>query len=333
VAEITVFLPIFNGAGYLKETLMSLARQNFSDFEVLCIDDCSNDDSADIIARFVEQDSRFKYIHTRTNLGSAAKAVNSASGKATGRRFVYCSQDDLFSTDWLEKLYSRAIETGADAVLPDVEFYHTNGRRSRKIIGLHGDRNAILTGREAFVASLDWSIPGNALWPISFLENGGFKEFGAFSDEFTVRMFFLRCAKVAFCDGTFYYRQDNNAAITKKPSAALLDIPDTSWRLWNLIVESDFEANVHSPFALRTLRATIRAKALLLNTPSLDREALRVEETWSSLHSSATFQESLAALRGHALQKLVYRPAARNRRWFETLARVSAFLARQKRAK
>lgn len=333
MAEITVLLPVYNGAGYLEETLKSLSFQNFSDFEVLCIDDCSSDESADIVRRFAEQDSRFVYIHTGTNLGSAAKAVNFAAARATGRWFVYSSQDDLFSADWLEKLHARALETGADAVLPDVEFYHADGSGQRKIIGCHGDRSAILTGREAFVASLDWSIPGNALWPISFLVDHGFQEFGAFADEFTVRLFFLSCSKVAFCDGVFYYRQDNQAAITKKPSAGLLDIPDTSWRLWNLIVDSGFDADVHSPFALRTLRATIRARALLLNTPSLNQEARRVEATWQALRASAAFQESLAACSGSAFRTCIYRPAARHRGWFETLARVSAFWARRKRVK
>ncbi|WOI35346.1 glycosyltransferase family A protein (plasmid) [Tritonibacter scottomollicae] len=333
MAEITVLLPIFNGAGYLEDTLTSLSCQSFSDFEVLCIDDCSSDESAEIVRRHAEQDSRFIYIHTGTNLGSAAKAVNFAAARATGRWFVYSSQDDLFSADWLEKLHVRALETGADAVLPDVEFYHADGSGQRKIIGVRGDRSAILTGRDAFVASLDWSIPGNALWPIAFLLDHGFKDFGAFADEFTVRLFFLSCAKVAFCDGVFYYRQDNQAAITKKPSAGLLDIPDTSWRLWNLITDSGFDADVHSPFALRTLRATIRARALLLNNPSLSHEAQRVEGTWQSLRASAVFQQSLAAYAGSAFRKGIYLPAARHRGWFETLARVSAFWARRKRAK
>ena len=333
MVEISVLLPIYNGASYLEETLKSLSCQNFSNFEVLCIDDCSSDESADIVRRYAEQDSRFAYIHTGTNLGSAAKAVNFAAARATGRWFVYSSQDDLFSADWLEKLRARALETGADAVLPDVEFYRADGGGQRKIIGFHGDRSAILTGRDAFVASLDWSIPGNALWPISFLVDHGFNDFGAFADEFTVRQFFLSCTKVAFCDGVFYYRQDNQTAITKKPSAGLLDIPDTSWRLWNLIVNSGFGAEVHSPFALRTLRATIRARALLLNNPSLNREAQIVEETWQSLRASAAFQGSLAACSGRAFRKGIYGLAACHRGWFETLARVSAFWARRKRAK
>ena len=333
MAEISVLLPIHNGADYLEETLQSLRKQSFADFEVLCIDDCSSDDSAAIVHRYATEDTRFIYLNTGKNLGSAPKAVNHAAEKASGKWFVYSSQDDIFSEDWLEKLHTRALATGADAVLPDVVFYHANGTEDRRISGYHNDRSAIISGQEALVASLDWSISGNALWPISFLKNGGFEDFGAFADEYTVRRFFLDCSKVAFCDGVFYYRQDNATAITKRPSASLLDIPDTSLRLWHLIVENQLGAEVHGPFALRTLRATIRAKALILNNPSLAGESHRVDGTWLSIQSSAPFQDSVASLLTcpkHRLRTLVYRPAARSRMWFLALARISAFLARRK---
>jgi glycosyltransferase involved in cell wall biosynthesis len=336
MVEITVLLPIYNGAAYLEETLQSLKKQSFADFEVLCIDDCSSDESAQIVHRYATEDSRFIYLNTGVNLGSAPKAINHAAPKASGQRFVYSSQDDIFSEDWLEKLHARALATGADAVLPDVIFYHANGIKDRKIIGYHNDRSAIISGKEAFVASLDWSISGNALWPMSFLKNRGFEDFGAFADEYTVRRFFLDCSKVAFCDAVFYYRQDNTGAITKRPSATLLDIPDTSLRLWHLIMENQLDAEVHGPFALRTLRATIRAKALIFNNAFLTGEAHRVDMTWLSMRSSAPFQASVASLLTtpkYRLRASIYRPAARSRTWFLALARISAFLARRKGAK
>lgn len=253
-----------------------------------------------------------------------------------GNWFVYSSQDDLFSKDWLEKLYARALASGADAVLPDVIFYHADGTKDRTITGYYNDRTAIVSGKEAFVASLDWSISGNALWRMSFLKERGFEDFGAFADEYTVRRFFLDCGTVAFCDGVFYYRQDNTAAITKRPSASLLDIPDTSWRLWQLIVENELGPEVHGPFALRTLRAAIRARALIINYPPLSGEVHRVDGTWRLMQSSACFQDSLASvltMPKHRLRARVYRPAARSRLWFLALARISAFLARKKGAK
>ncbi|WP_157598937.1 glycosyltransferase family 2 protein [Tateyamaria omphalii] len=330
MAEISVLLPVYNGAAYLDETLASLRQQDFSAFEVLCIDDCSTDDSRAVIQRHADADDRITYMNTGQNLGSAAKAVNFAAPHATGRWFVYSSQDDLFSPDWLSQLHARAVETGADAVLPDVVFYHRDGAEDRRITGYRGDRTAILSGREAFVASLDWTIPGNALWPMRLLKTNGFDDFNAFADEYTVRRFFLACDSIAFCEGVFFYRQDNAAAITKGPSAARLDAADASLRLWQLICDNDFGPDVHGPFALRTLRAAIRAQAIVFNAPHLASEMPRLTEVWRAMHCSEAFQTSLAASGSSAFKRSVYQRAVRSHAWFLRLARLSALMARRK---
>lgn len=334
MVEITVLLPVYNGDGFLDETLKSLRQQSFADFEVLCIDDCSDDGSADVIHRHAALDERIIYLHTGRNLGSAPKALNFAAQKAKGSWFVYSSQDDLFSQDWLARLHQRVLATGADAVLPDVVFYHAESPGDgRKITGYRGDRSAILSGREAFVASLDWTISGYALWPASFLKMDGFDDFGAFADEYTVRRFFLKCRTIAFCSGVFFYRQDNAAAMTKKPSPSRLDAADTSLRLWHLILENGFGPEVHGPFAMRALRTVIRAQAMIDNTPSLVGETDRVSDTYQAMQASAAFQASLVtplAAGRHPLRSQIYRRAARSYTWFRVLARVSALLSRRK---
>ncbi len=330
MVEITVFLPVYNGAAFLDQTLASLRQQDFAGFEVLCIDDCSTDDSRAVIQRYADADDRIKYLHTGHNLGSAARAVNFAASHATGQRFVYSSQDDMFSRDWLSQLHARAVETGADAVLPDVVFYHADGTDDRRIMGYQGDRKKILSGREAFVASLDWTIPGNALWPMRLLKDTGFDDFNAFADEYTVRRFFLACDSIAFCAGVFFYRQDNATAITKGPSAARLDAADASLRLWHLICDNGFGPDVHGPFALRTLRATIRAQAMVFNAPELASETPRLTDVWLAMHRSAPFQTSLAAAGTGVFKRLAYQRAVRSHTWFVGLARLSASIARRK---
>ncbi|WP_375227383.1 glycosyltransferase family 2 protein [Roseobacter sp. S98] len=331
MTEISVLLPVHNGALFLDETLYSLRQQAFDDFEVLCIDDCSTDASPDVIRRHADEDSRIIYLRTGVNLGSAASACNFAASHATGQWFVYSSQDDLFSRDWLSNLHDRVMETRADAVLPDVVFYHASGKQDREIIGFHGDRSAVLTGREAFVASLDWTVAGNALWPIRFLRSSGFDEFNVYADEYSVRRFFLECERVVFCQGTFYYRQDNDAAVTKKSGPALLDAADASLRLWALVCENGFDRAIHGPFALRTLRVCIRAMALVINTPHLEKEADRLEDVWHGMHRSPDFHASLAAADMNGLRRAHYTRAVQSRTWFLLAAKMSALFARLKR--
>lgn len=331
--DITVLLPVYDGAPYLDDTLSSLSRQSFDRFEVLCIDDCSSDNSAEILRAHAAKDPRFKYLHTGTNLGSAGRAANFAAPHARGLRFVYSSQDDLFSPDWLEKLHTRAKETGADAVLPDVEFYHEESPKRRRITGFRGDHDARLTGQEAFVASLDWTISGHALWPISFLNNKGFATFGVFADEYTVRTFFLACKEVVFCDGVFFYRQDNQAAITKKPSPGRLDEADNSLRIWRLAMEAGVEASAHGPCAVRTLRTVIRMQAIIINHPFLRSETVRILTVWRGMQTTE-FRASLMQglrLEGGGVKMALYRQAQASERFFLFLAHLSAWIRRSRK--
>ena len=60
--EITVIIPSYNVKEYIEECLESLKNQTFTDFEVLCVDDGSNDGTADIIKEYAVSDPRFQYV-------------------------------------------------------------------------------------------------------------------------------------------------------------------------------------------------------------------------------------------------------------------------------
>jgi glycosyltransferase involved in cell wall biosynthesis len=275
--HISVVVPVFNGEKYLSKTLDSLLSQSFPDFEVICVDDCSTDASERILQDYARRDTRIRAFKTSENLGSASKVLNFARQYMNGGFFVYSSQDDLFSEDWLEKMHGRALETGADAVIPEVVFYHEHEpSKNRSMSGLRGDKSAHLTGREAMEQSLDWRIPGNALWNRDIIRKLEFDEFAANSDEYSVRRFFLHCNKVVFSEGTFYYRQDNDQAITKKISPNSFDWPYTQLRLAQLLQEYSFPANMvkreigRAVSAMAKLRNWVKANRQNLNPKELD---------------------------------------------------------------
>jgi hypothetical protein len=243
--RISVFIPVHNGEKSLSETLDSVLAQTCGDFEVICIDDGSTDGSAQVLERYAERDARIRIVTTAHNLGSAPKALNHALDRMTGGFFVYSSQDDLFSPDWLASMHARALETGADAVIPEVVLHHrSEPAKDRSLIGLAGDARAQLSGREACLHSLDWSIPGNALWNSRLVRTLRFEEFALNSDEYSVRRFFLECNKVVFSRGKFLYRQDNPDAVTRRMNAGTFDWPYTQLRLAQLLQEHDFPADV-----------------------------------------------------------------------------------------
>lgn len=252
--RVSVFIPVYNGAGYIAQTLDSALAQTHGDFEVLCIDDGSSDGSWDILQQYAARDARIRPIRTPVNQGTAAGAVNYGLSYMSGDYFVYASQDDLFSADWLDKMVARALETGADAVLSDlVMHYPTDPSQDRRISGLRGDRGVTLSGRDAALHSLDWTIGGNALWRASLVKFFRFADFGLNADEFTVRQLYINANKVVFSEGTFFYRQDNANAVTKKMTYKSFDYAYTQLRVYQLLRAEAFAHEVQQQQAIRTV--------------------------------------------------------------------------------
>ena len=233
--KISILIPVFNGRKFIRETLDAILAQSFSDYEVICVNDCSTDGSLDILNGYAAADSRFRVYTTDKNLGYSSAAAKFGLQFVKGDYYAYSSQDDLFSNDWLSSLYYRAMETGADAVVCDMVFFYANCPE-RNIVwpGVEALKGKVITGRQAFLYSLDETIHNFALWNRRLIDDIGYYDFGMRADEYTYRVWFLNCNKVAFASGKFYYRFDNSEAITQKLTIKSFDTPYNSFRLWKL---------------------------------------------------------------------------------------------------
>ena len=89
---VTVLLPVFNGARFLAESLASVARQTFTDFELLVIDDGSTDDTPRVLAEF--RDPRLRVLRNDRNLGLVA-SLNLGLASARGDWIARQDADDL----------------------------------------------------------------------------------------------------------------------------------------------------------------------------------------------------------------------------------------------
>jgi glycosyltransferase involved in cell wall biosynthesis len=245
--KISIFMPVYNGSSYLAETIDSILNQTFKDFELVCVDDSSTDNSHEILKEYATIDSRVK-VFQKPNGGIVSKSWNFVLPFLNGERFMYMSQDDLLSKDNLELLYKKQQKTGADCVLPDMVYYYDNQPNDRVISGLNGDKSVVLTNREAVVHSLTWRIHGFALWNATLLKNEHFEEDCFDSDEFMTRKLFFKSNKIVFSDAIFYYRQDNAMAITKTFGLKNYDRLLTDFRIYEFLKDSKFEDSILNPF-------------------------------------------------------------------------------------
>ena len=102
MAKVSVLVAVYNAASYLDQCLNSLLKQAHEDIQIICIDDCSTDDSLSILNHYSQQDERVEVIHLDENHGQA-HARNVGLFYATGEYTCMLDADDWFSCDALEK--------------------------------------------------------------------------------------------------------------------------------------------------------------------------------------------------------------------------------------
>lgn len=99
---ISIITPSHNSAQFISETIQSVLSQSISDWEMIIVDDCSTDNSVEVIQSFAAQDPRIKLIQLAENSG-AAVARNTAIEAAKGRYIAFLDSDDAWLPNKLEK--------------------------------------------------------------------------------------------------------------------------------------------------------------------------------------------------------------------------------------
>lgn len=120
---LSIVIPVYNGEKYLKETLESIRKSSYEDFEVILIDDGSRDRSLDICRRFCKIDSRFQYIK-QENKG-IAEARNEGMMKAKGNFICFCDQDDYVEGDFYRTVINQIKLDGSDMGICSVKSFMT----------------------------------------------------------------------------------------------------------------------------------------------------------------------------------------------------------------
>ena len=102
---VSICIPVFNGENYIDTCIKSVLEQNYENFELLILDNCSTDSTASII--FDIKDDRIRYIKNKENIG-ALNNFSKCISQAYGEYFVLLPHDDLlmpgFISNYVEKL-------------------------------------------------------------------------------------------------------------------------------------------------------------------------------------------------------------------------------------
>lgn len=127
MSQVSIITATYNSSQYISETISSVLNQSFTDWELIIVDDCSDDNTIDIVTSFLEDHPRIKLIKLHKNCG-AAVARNKAIEKAAGRYIAFLDSDDLWFPEKLNVQINYMLENQYPFVYSAYEKINESGQ-------------------------------------------------------------------------------------------------------------------------------------------------------------------------------------------------------------
>ena len=124
--KVSVITPIYNAERFLKETILSVFDQTYKNIELVLVDDCSTDNSSQIISEFQRIHSEIIYFRQPQNMGAGA-ARNKALELATGQYVAFLDSDDLWVYDKTECQINLMKKKDSPFSYSAIEMINENG--------------------------------------------------------------------------------------------------------------------------------------------------------------------------------------------------------------
>ena len=134
LTQLSIIMPCYNSALYIRESIESFLSQRFKNWELLIIDDCSIDNSAEIIKHYCIKDHRIKYFKTDYPSGSPALPRNIGLENAVGRYIAFLDSDDIWLPDKLIKQFPLFLKESVAIVYSNYEKISNKGIRTHRAI-------------------------------------------------------------------------------------------------------------------------------------------------------------------------------------------------------
>lgn len=140
---ISIIVPVYNVKKYLERCVDSILNQSLTDFELLLVDDGSNDGSGELCDELAKKDQRIKVIHKQN--GGVSDARNKGLSIASGEYVTFIDSDDWIAQDMIERLYKGIVEDGSDISLVRIKRFSMNESE----IPVYYNKKKVLSSRDA----------------------------------------------------------------------------------------------------------------------------------------------------------------------------------------
>ena len=126
---ISITITCYNYARFARRSLDAISRQRFKDYEVVMCDDCSTDDTVEVIRAYIEEhpEMDIRLLVNEKNMG-VFETRNRLLDAAKGRYIMLCDSDDWMDDDCLEVLAGAALKSDADRVIAQFRDVNAEGK-------------------------------------------------------------------------------------------------------------------------------------------------------------------------------------------------------------
>lgn len=198
MSYISVIIPCYNAAGYITRCLDALEKQTFQDFDVILVDDCSADNTVDVIRGYSKDSNlHITVLQNAQNMGPGASRNNGVA-HSQSQYLCFCDSDDWYDSDYLALMSEASAEAQADMVLCNSRKITANGSvdivlfkkmssaTPKQVLALGIDSLCNLMVRREIAAAV----------PLPHLRNG--------EDMAVVPLMVMRCRKFGFVEDCIY---------------------------------------------------------------------------------------------------------------------------------
>ncbi|MFH0897585.1 MAG: glycosyltransferase, partial [Candidatus Bathyarchaeota archaeon] len=129
---VSVVIPTYNRAHLIGRTIQSVLAQTYQDFEIILVDDCSTDNTEEVVQSFT--DERLRYIRLKENSGTAGVPRNRGIEESRGKYIAFLDSDDEWLPEKLEKQIDKFKSVSADVGLVYCGYACVSGKTGETLI-------------------------------------------------------------------------------------------------------------------------------------------------------------------------------------------------------
>ncbi len=222
---VSVIVPVYNIENYLEKSILSIIEQEYTNLEIIIINDGSTDNSLTICEMYAAKDTRIQVISQEN--GGLSSARNSGLDLATGEYILFVDSDDSISRRMLQILVDAIINDESDLVICNyrtisVDEEHVESQNQSNII-----KHEIFTRDEVYLkihTHDTWCIAWNKLYKREIFMDLRYPKGKIHEDEYIIHEVYEKCNRISVIpDQLYYYYKRDNSIVTSFITLKRLD--------------------------------------------------------------------------------------------------------------